>query len=81
MNKNELEKKIPYLVKLKESFPIKDTVINQFFCGFLVNSTQRNFYFELKGSRMLVIVPHKDIEYMAPSRPNFLYIRLEEGGN
>ncbi len=73
MNKNELEKKIPYLVKLKESFPIKDTVINQFFCG--------NFYFELKGSRMLVIVPHKDIEYMAPSRPNFLYIRLEEGGN
>ena len=38
------------------------------FCGALVNQTDGNFYFELNGSRAMVIIPHSWIEWMAPSK-------------
>ena len=45
----------------------KSTVYNKL-CGRLVNQHDGNFYFELNGSKALVIIPHKWIKWMAPSK-------------
>lgn len=71
MNKTNLEEYIPYIVKLKDSYCLEGTTIRKEFCGFLVNNSDGNFYFELNGSRMLVIVPRSKIEFMAPSKRHF----------
>jgi hypothetical protein len=68
MNKNEFEENIPYIVRLKENFIMSNTAIRRTFCGFLVNHTDGKFFFELNGSRMLVIVSYAQIEWMAPSK-------------
>lgn len=69
--KTKYESEVPYIVKLKENFPIKGTTIKCQFCGYLVNMTQGKMYFELNGSRMMIIISHNDIDYMAPSRTHF----------
>ena len=71
MNKTNLEEYIPYIVKLKDNYSLEGTTIRKGFCGFLVNNSDGNFYFELNGSRMLVIVPYSKIEFMAPSKKHF----------
>lgn len=68
---NKFEENIPYIVQLKEGFAMPSTTINRTFCGFLVNNTHGNFFFELNGNRMLVIVPYKEIEWMAPSKVHY----------
>lgn len=68
MNKNKFEESIPYIVRLKEDFVMPSTTIRRTFCGFLVNNTAGKFFFELNGSRMLVVIPFANIEWMAPSK-------------
>ena len=59
---------IYYIVTLKPKYQnIKHTTINKSFCGKLINQNDENFYFELNGSKGLVIIPHLWIESMAPS--------------
>lgn len=69
--KSSYENNVPYIVRLKEKFPLKGSTINYQFCGYLVNITMRKMYFELNGSRMMVIISHNDIDYMAPSKVHF----------
>lgn len=75
MNKdNQFEKYVPYIVTLKDektSEYLHLTTIHKQFCGFLVNNNNGHFYFELDVNRMLVIIPYRDIEYMAPSKVHF----------
>lgn len=68
---NKFEEQIPYIVRLKENFIMPNTTIRRTFCGFLVNNANGNFFFELNGSKMLVIIPYKEIEWMAPSKAHF----------
>lgn len=44
------------------------TTCSNIFYGKLVNNSGSNFYFELKDSNDLVIVPHNWIKWMAPSK-------------
>lgn len=67
----DIEKYVPYIIKLKENYFLEKTVIRKEFCGFLINNCNGNFYFELNGSKMLVIIPHSEIESMAPSKIHF----------
>lgn len=74
-NKNytklKYEEEVPYIVKIKEQYyqNLRGFVSKTGeFCGFLVNNNYSNFYFELKGNRMLIIIPHESIEYMYPSK-------------
>lgn len=67
------EEKVPYLVRLKEN-KLPDnlkTTIKRDFCGFLVNNANGNFYFELNGCRMLVIIPYSWVEFMAPAKIHY----------
>lgn len=64
-----------YLVKLDsekvENYKLFSitTIQNGFFCGKIINQTSSNLYFELNGpSRVLVIIPHSWIKWMAPSK-------------
>ena len=68
---NKFEENIPYIVQLKEGFIMPNTTITNKFCGFIVNNANGKFFFELNGSRMLVIVPYKEIEWMAPSKVHY----------
>ena len=56
-----------YIVRLKDGFCMPLTSIRTEFCGYLVNQTPTTFYFELNGSRNLVLIPHSKIEWMAPA--------------
>ena len=68
MNNNKFEKHIPYVVHLNQHFYMPYTVIGRTFCGFLVNNANGKFFFELDKSKMLVIIPYNEIEWMAPSK-------------
>lgn len=68
--RNNYEKNVPYIVYLKDNSKFY-CLFESKFCGYLVNNSKENFYFEINGSRMLVIVPHNEIEYMFPSRKHF----------
>ena len=64
-------KNVYYIVKVRDD--IRDaafykTTVSGVFCGTLVNQNGVNFYFELNGSKALVIIPHSWIEWMAPSK-------------
>lgn len=61
-------KKVEYIVCLKDDFFMPMTVINRQFCGKLENITDSRFYFRLNGSNAIVIVPHSEIDWMAPSK-------------
>lgn len=63
---------IYYIVQIKNSLYFTNTTITKRFCGKLVNQNNENFYFELNGSGALVIIPHKEIEWMAPSKEHWL---------
>ena len=64
---------IYYLIKLKNNFIelnplICKTTVNKVFCGTLVNNADGKAFFELNGSKALVVVPWSGIEWMAPSQ-------------
>lgn len=61
-------KKVEYIVCLKDNFFMPMTTINRQFCGKLENITDSRFYFRLNGSNAIVIVPHSEIDWMAPSK-------------
>lgn len=61
-------KKVEYIVCLKDDFFMPMTTINRQFCGKLENITNGRFYFRLNGSNAIVIVPHTEINWMAPSK-------------
>ena len=44
------------------------TTINKEFCGRFIHQSHGNLYFELNGSKALVIVPEEWISYCAPSK-------------
>ena len=65
------EEYIYYIVALREDIVnsgFYKTTTYPRFCGRLVNKNGSNFYFELNGSNALVIIPHRWIEWMAPSK-------------
>ena len=47
---------------------LKLTTINEEFCGRFIHQSHGNLYFELNGSKALVIVPEEWISYCAPSK-------------
>lgn len=59
---------ILYLVTIKEDYihKLSGTTIQKGFCGYEVNQTGKNIYFELYETNALVIIPHQWIEIMAP---------------
>ena len=62
------ERKIKYIVTLKDSFEMPLTTINKTFCGMLETVGNNSLYFRLNGSNALVIVPYNEIAWMAPSK-------------
>ena len=60
--------KVEYIVCLKNDFFMPKTIIKRQFCGKLENITNGRFYFRLNGSNAVVIVPHTEINWMAPSK-------------
>ena len=76
---DKYEENIPYIVTIKDKYYDKlfDTIVCNKFCGYLVNSNDANFYFELNYNHMLVIVPHSYIETMAPANRYFKNYREE----
>lgn len=82
MNNNireKFEENVPYIVKLKEHTFFTNSF--DYFVGYLVNSANGNFYFELTDSRMLIIVPHAHIYEMRPHSKTYVEYRnkrLEE---
>ena len=61
-------KKVEYIVCLKNDFFMPKTTIKRQFCGKLENIANDRFYFRLNGSNAIVIVPHSEIDWMAPSK-------------
>lgn len=61
-------KKVEYIVCLKNDFFMPKTTVKQQFCGKLENISNGRFYFRLNGSNAVVIVPHAEIDWMAPSK-------------
>lgn len=72
--KQKENNKIRYIVHLKDRFYMPKTTITREFCGYIDNIAGNTIYFRLHGSNALVIIPHNEIEWMAPSR-----ILWEEG--
>ncbi len=62
---------IYYIVQVKNPLRFCLTTISERFCGKLVNQTSDTFYFELNGSGALIIIPHNEIEWMAPSKKHW----------
>lgn len=70
----EYEKNVPYIVSIKETELLKyknTTIQNGRFCGFLVHNAGGKLYFELNGNKMLVVIPLKDIDIVAPSKIHY----------
>ena len=70
----EYGKNVPYIVSIKEIELLKyksTTIQNGRFCGFLVHNAGGKLCFELNGNKMLVVVPIKDIDMMAPSKLHY----------
>ena len=70
----EYEKNVPYIVFIKETELLKyknTTIQNGRFYGFLVHNAGGKLCFELNGNKMLVVVPIKDIDMMAPSKLHY----------
>lgn len=64
------ENDIIYLVRIKLNVDDElfyKTICSSIFSGSIVNQTSSNFYFKLKDSNDIVIIPHNYIEWMAPS--------------
>lgn len=71
MNNNKFEETTPYFVILDikgdYELALKNTMISSGkFIGYLVNQTASNFYFEAQETKMLIIIPHSAIKFMAP---------------
>ena len=63
-------KDVYYIVGIKNDcrHNLKLTTINKEFCGKFIHQSHGNLYFELNGSRALVIVPEEWVSYCAPSK-------------
>lgn len=61
---------IYYIVGIRSDYRhnLNLTTINKEFCGKFIHQSHGNLYFELNGSRALVIVPEEWISYCAPSK-------------
>ena len=60
-----------YIVKLEDYIDdplFYKTTCHTKFCGELVNQANGKFFFELNGSKALVIIPHSWIKWMAPAK-------------
>lgn len=59
-----------YIVRIKDEYKsnLNLTTINKGFCGRFIRQSFENLYFELNGSKALVIIPEKWIESCAPSK-------------
>lgn len=68
---------IKYMVKIDQKkmdeahlgYMFRQTVCGHLFCGRLVNTNGKNFYFEMGEDNALVIIPHDWIEWMGPAKP------------
>lgn len=60
---------IYYIVTIKEEYQryLSNTTCDKIFCGKIVNQANNSIYFELNGSKAIVIIPHEWIKTMAPS--------------
>lgn len=56
--------------KYKSTFADKTHFINKELIGKIVNQTSSNFYFEIKDSNDLFIIPHNSIEWLIPLEKN-----------
>lgn len=56
--------------KYKTEFSNKTHFINKELIGKIVNQTSSNFYFEIKDSNDLFIIPHNSIEWLIPLEKN-----------
>lgn len=79
---------IVYVVKIDKKvaggthlgYMFDTTTCSELFCGRLVNQENGKFYFELNGSEALIIIPHRWIQWMAPSK-NHWHINKEKGND
>ena len=70
---------IVYVVKIDKNvadsarlgYMFDTTTCSELFCGRLVNQENGKFYFELNGSKALIIIPHRWIQWMAPSKKHW----------
>lgn len=78
------DKDVYYIVKIKDDVgdaTFYKTTASRMFCGALVNQNGDHFYFELNGSKSLVIIPHGWIEWMAPSKVHWDLRRKQDEEN
>lgn len=64
-------KKIFYDVKIKERYMMEElykTKIKQYFTASIVGKLEHNFYFELKDSEEILIIPYCYIEWLSPRK-------------
>lgn len=64
-------KKIFYDVKIKERYMMEElykTKIKQYFTASIVGKLEHNFYFELKDSEEILIIPYCYIEWLSPTK-------------
>ena len=63
-------KDIVYIVTLKDEYRkyLELTTVDKMFCGRYIKSEYQKVYFELNGSKAVVIIPEEWIEFMAPSK-------------
>lgn len=61
---------IMYIITLKPNCIdyMKLTTISRTFCAKMIKSEYNNIYFELNGSKAIIIIPEAWIESMAPSK-------------
>lgn len=59
---------IEYLVKVRNPLHYSGTIITERFKGKLVNQNSGNFYFDIHGGSAVIIIPHSEIEWMAPTK-------------
>lgn len=71
---------IEYIVRVKNPLRYSGTIISEQFKGELVNQNSGNFYFDIHGGSAVIIIPHSEIEWMAPTRAGWP-LKEEANGN
>ena len=63
---------IMYIVTLKDEASFMElTTIDKTFCATFIKAEYGNIYFELNGSKAIVIIPEEWIKTMAPSKAHW----------
>lgn len=73
------KKDTAYVVRLNDNqidrddlgYMFRRTSCNKLFCGVLVNISSSHLYFEIGENKNLIIIPHRWVEWMAPTRDSF----------